>query len=88
MVHDIDFAVLPKNSDFEPWREEVKRRVEGIGGKVISFGEVTSNFLYKGVQINFFPCPSDDAWGVTLMWATGPKVHTMGMTIKARKKGC
>jgi DNA polymerase/3'-5' exonuclease PolX len=24
---------------------------------------------------------------VTLMWATGPKGHTIGMTIKAEKKG-
>jgi DNA polymerase/3'-5' exonuclease PolX len=24
---------------------------------------------------------------VTLMWATGPKGHTIGMTIKARNKG-
>src|SRR5215472_12485966 len=87
VVHDIDFAVIPKDDDFERWRETVKKRVEGIGGTVISFGEVISDFSYRGVQVNLFLCPSKAAWGVTLMWATGPKGHTIGMTIKARKKG-
>lgn len=86
-VHDIDFAVLPKGREFEAWREEVKRRVEDIGGSVISFGQVISNFLYSEVQVNLFICPIKDSWGVTLMWATGPKGHTIGMTIKARDKG-
>jgi DNA polymerase/3'-5' exonuclease PolX len=87
VVHDIDFAVIPKGDDFAEWKEEVKKRVEKIGGRVISFGEVISDFLYKGVQVNFFLCPGPDSWGVTLMWATGPKGHTIGMTIKARNKG-
>jgi DNA polymerase/3'-5' exonuclease PolX len=87
VVHDVDFAVIPKGRDYEAWRADVKRRVEEIGGQVITFGEVISNFLYKGVQINLFICPGPDSWGVTLMWATGPKGHTIGMTIKARGKG-
>ncbi len=87
MVHDIDFAVIPKGIDFGAWRERVKERVKRIGGTVISFGEVISNFLYRGVQVNLFLCPSETVWGVTLMWATGPKGHTIGMTIKARNKG-
>jgi DNA polymerase/3'-5' exonuclease PolX len=87
VVHDVDFAVIPRGRGFEAWREKVKRRVESIGGSVISFGEVISNFLYRGVQVNLFICPSRDSWGVTLMWATGPKGHTIGMTIKARNKG-
>ncbi len=44
------------------------------------------DFLYREVQVNLFVCPSEDSWGVTLMWATGPKGHTIGMTIKAQKK--
>jgi len=87
IVHDVDFAVLPKGREFEAWRKEVKRRVEDIGGSVISFGQVISNFLYRDVQVNLFICPRRDSWGVTLMWATGPKGHTIGMTIKARGKG-
>ncbi len=87
IVHDIDFAVVPKGDDFGVWREEMKERVKSLGGTVISFGEVISNFLYRGVQVNLFLCPSVDSWGVTLMWATGPKGHTIGMTVKARKKG-
>jgi DNA polymerase/3'-5' exonuclease PolX len=87
VVHDVDFAVIPKGDDFAKWKEMVKERVEKIGGRVISFGEVISDFLYKGVQVNFFLCPGLDSWGVTLMWATGPKGHTIGMTIKARNKG-
>ena len=86
-VHDIDFAVVPKGVDFGVWRKEVRERVKSIGGTVIVFGEVISNFLYRGVQVNLFICPSEAAWGVTLMWATGPKGHTIGMTIKARNKG-
>jgi len=37
--------------------------------------------------VNLFLCPGPESWGVTLMWATGPKGHTIGMTIKARNKG-
>ncbi len=87
VVHDVDFAVVPKGRDFGSWREAVKERVGKMGGEVVSFGEVISNFAYRGVQVNLFICPSVDSWGVTLMWATGPKGHTIGMTIKARSKG-
>jgi DNA polymerase/3'-5' exonuclease PolX len=87
VVHDIDIAVIPKGADFDLWRGKVTKRVIEIGGKVISFGAVISNFLYDGVQVNLFLCPSEDSWGATFMWATGPKGHTIGMTIKARDKG-
>lgn len=87
VVHDVDFAVIPMGDDFASWRKEVEQRVVKIGGTVTSFGEVISNFLYKGAQVNLFLCPGEDSWGVTLMWATGPKGHTIGMTIKARNKG-
>jgi DNA polymerase/3'-5' exonuclease PolX len=87
VVHDIDFAVIPKGDDLGKWREEVKERVAKIGGSVASFGDVISNFQYRGVQVNLFLCPGPDSWGVTLMWATGPTGHTIGMTIKAKKKG-
>ena len=87
VVHDIDFAVIPKGDDVGKWREAVKKRVTKIGGAVVTFGDVISNFSYKGVQINLFICPGPDSWGVTLMWATGPTGHTIGMTIKAKKKG-
>ena len=87
LVHDIDFAVIPKGDEFGAWRETVRKRVTSIGGTVITFGEVMSNILYRDVQVNLFLCQNKDAWGVTLMWATGPKGHTIGMTIKARSKG-
>jgi DNA polymerase/3'-5' exonuclease PolX len=87
VVHDIDFAVIPKGDDFGKWKEEVKKRVAKIGGVVITFGEVISDFAYRGAQVNLFLCPGPESWGVTLMWATGPKGHTIGMTIKARDKG-
>lgn len=86
VVHDIDFAVIPKG-EFTRWKAKVEERVQEIGGRTISFGIVISDFIYKGVQVNFFICPSEDSWGVTYMWATGPKGHTIGMTIKARDKG-
>lgn len=87
VVHDIDFAVIPSDNDFSEWKEKVKRRVESFGGKVLSFGETISDFSYRGVQVNLFLCPSEESWGITLMWATGPKGHTIGMNIKARNKG-
>jgi DNA polymerase/3'-5' exonuclease PolX len=87
VVHDIDIAVIPKGADFDVWKGKVMKRVTEIGGKVISFGAVISNFLYDGVQVNLFFCPGADSWGATFMWATGPKGHTIGMTIKARGKG-
>jgi DNA polymerase (family 10) len=87
VVHDIDFAVIPEGDDFAKWKKLMTKRVLKIGGKVITFGEVISDFLYKGVQVNLFLCPGPKSWGVTLMWATGPKGHTIGMTIKARNKG-
>lgn len=87
VVHDVDFAVIPKGKDFAKWKETVKERVEGIGGSTIVFGEQISDFVYRGVQVNLFLCPGPKSWGVTYMWATGPKGHTIGMTIKARDKG-
>jgi len=87
VVHDVDFAVIPKGKDYAKWKDKVEKRVAEIGGRKIVFGEAISDFLYKGVQVNLFICPSEDSWGVTLMWATGPKGHTIGMTIKARNKG-
>jgi DNA polymerase/3'-5' exonuclease PolX len=87
IVHDIDFAVIPKGKSFGAWKDKVTLRVREMGGQVVSFGEVISNFRYRGVQVNLFICLHDDAWGVTQMWATGPKGHTIGMTIKARDKG-
>jgi len=87
VVHDIDFAVVPKGGNFGVWKDRITRRVVEIGGKVTSFGDAISNFIYKGVQVNLFLCLNEDAWGVTQMWATGPKGHTIGMTIKARDRG-
>ena len=87
IVHDIDIAVIPKGKAFGQWKDRVVKRVTEIGGRVTSFGETISNFIYMGVQINLFICLNADAWGVTQMWATGPKGHTIGMTIKARDRG-
>jgi len=87
IVHDIDFAVMPKGKNFGKWKDEVTRRVIEVGGEVSSFGEVISGFRYKGAQVNLFLCLNEGAWGVTQMWATGPKGHTIGMTIKAKGKG-
>jgi len=87
IVHDIDFAIVPKGRAFGPWKAKAIKRVIEIGGSVTSFGETISNFVYRGVQINLFICLNEDAWGVTQMWATGPKGHTIGMTIKARERG-
>lgn len=86
-VHDIDFAVIPKGRNFGAWKDAVTRKVREIGGEVVSFGEVISNFRYRGAQVNLFLCLNEDAWGVTQMWATGPKGHTIGMTIKAQNRG-
>ena len=87
VVHDIDFAVIPGLENFNAWREQVKRRVTEMGGTVKSFGDTIADFIYRDVQVNLFLCPSEESWGVTLMWATGPKGHTIGMNIKARSKG-
>jgi len=87
IVHDIDIAVIPKEKAFGSWKDKVTKRVSEIGGRVTSFGDTITNFAYRGVQINLFICLNEDAWGVTEMWATGPKGHTIGMTIKARDRG-
>jgi len=87
VVHDVDFAVIPRGKNFAAWKESVKARVEKMGGSVIEFGETIAGFRYKGVQVNLFLCPGPNSWGPTYMWATGPKGHTIGMTIKAQKKG-
>jgi DNA polymerase/3'-5' exonuclease PolX len=87
VVHDIDLAVIPKGRSFGLWKERVTQRVEAMGGEVATFGEVITNFRYRGAQVNLFLCMNRDAWGVTEMWATGPRGHTIGMTIKARDRG-
>ena len=85
VVHDIDFAVIPKET-FNVWKMKISARMTTIGGTVKTFGETMTDFIYRGVQLNLFICPGEDSWGVTLMWATGPKGHTIGMTLKAQKK--
>ena len=87
VVHDIDFAVVPNIKQFGLWKDAMTKRVHEAGGRVVSFGDVITNFRYKGAQINLFLCMNESAWGVTQMWATGPKGHTIGMTIKARDRG-
>lgn len=87
LVHDIDFAVIPSDSNYAAWKDKMKQRVGAIEGKVISFGDTICDFLFREVQVNLFICPNEDVWGMTLMWATGPKGHTIGMNIKARNKG-
>ena len=87
IVHDVDFAIVPKAKSFGVWKDQMTRRVAEMGGRVTSFGDTISNFVYRGVQVNLFICLNEDAWGVTQMWATGPKGHTIGMTIKARDRG-
>ena len=87
VVHDIDFAVVPREKSFGIWKGLVTQRIGELGGKVVSFGDTISNFIYKGAQVNLFLCLNEDAWGVTQMWATGPKGHTIGMTVKARNRG-
>jgi DNA polymerase/3'-5' exonuclease PolX len=86
VVHDIDIAVLPADEDFDKWKEKTTARVIEIGGTVKNVGETMTDFLYRGAQVNLFICPGEDSWGVTLMWATGPKGHTIGLTLKARRK--
>jgi len=86
VVHDIDFAVIPAKDNLAAWKEEVTKRVEAIGGSSKTFSDTMSDYLYRGVQVNLFLCPAENSWGVTLMWATGPKGHTIGMTLKAQKK--
>lgn len=87
VVHDVDFAVIPKDASYWAWKGKVASRISGIGGSVITLGETIAGFSYRGAQVNLFLCPDADSWGVTLMWATGPKGHTIGMTYKARAKG-
>ena len=86
VVHDVDFAVIPGSERLEEWKEKISERVTAMGGSPKQVGDVICDFLYRGVQVNLFICPGEDSWGVTLMWATGPKGHTIGMTIKAQKK--
>jgi DNA polymerase/3'-5' exonuclease PolX len=85
IVHDIDLAVIPSIEDRNVWKEELRQRANEIGGKMISSGDVISNIRYRDVQVNLF-LGNELGWGATLMWATGPKGHTIGMNIKARSK--
>jgi len=86
IVHDVDFAVIPGIENYSVWKESISERVVTIGGAPKIMGDVICDLLYRNVQVNLFICPGEDSWGVTLMWATGPKGHTIGMTIKAQKK--
>ena len=87
IVHDIDFAVIPSIADMLLWKEKLEERAKQIGGIVNSFGETICDLTFKDSQVNLFLCRDEDTWGVVLMWATGPKGHTIGLTIKARNKG-
>ena len=86
-IHDIDFAVIPKGPNFSEWENSLRKRINEIGGSVITFGDVICDLRYRDVQVNLFVCLNEEYWGVLYMWATGPKGHTIGMNIKAEKKG-
>ena len=87
VVHDIDFAVIPSIVDLSVWKEELEERSKRIGAVMNSFGDTICDLTFKNAQVNLFLCKDEDSWGVVLMWATGPKGHTIGMTIKAQSKG-
>ncbi len=87
IVHDIDIAVIPSDEELRRWIQKLKSKVAEIGGRVISTSDTICDLEFKGAQVNLFLCPNEDAWGVALMWATGPKGHTIGLTLKARGKG-
>ncbi|MHB8567532.1 MAG: nucleotidyltransferase family protein [Nitrososphaerales archaeon] len=87
VIHDIDFAVIPSLDDFTSWTSKLRERIAQIGGSTITLGDTICDLQFKSVQVNLFICSSEDTWGVVLLWATGPKGHTIGLTIKARAKG-
>ena len=87
VVHDIDFAVMPSIADVPLWKEKLEERTKQIGAIMNSFGETICDLTFKDSQVNLFLCKDEDTWGVVLMWATGPKGHTIGLTIKAQNKG-
>jgi DNA polymerase/3'-5' exonuclease PolX len=88
IVHDIDLAVMPNSTaDFGAWGKTLRKRVSEIGGSVVTLGDVICNIRYRDVQVNLFVCMNENYWGLLFMWATGPKGHTIGMNIKAEKKG-
>ncbi|MGI0090577.1 MAG: hypothetical protein ACREBS_02605 [Nitrososphaerales archaeon] len=87
IIHDIDYAVIPKGGSVLAWEAELKKRVQEVGGSVVTVGDIICNLRFKGVQVNLFVCTDEAYWGVLYMWATGPKGHTIGMNIKAEKKG-
>lgn len=87
VIHDIDFAVIPNDENFTAWKSNLSKRATEIGGSVVTTGEYICNLRYRDVQLNLFVCLNEEYWGVLYMWATGPKGHTIGMNIKAEKKG-
>jgi len=87
IVHDIDFAVIPSIADLSTWKGKLGERCKEIGAALVSFGENICDLNFEDSQLNLFLCKDEDTWGVVLMWATGPKGHTIGLTIKAQKKG-
>lgn len=87
IIHDIDFAVIPSIGDISLWKEKLEERARQIDATIISFGETICDLTFKDTQVNLFLCKDEDTWGVVLMWATGPKGHTIGLTIKAENKG-
>ncbi len=87
IVHDVDLAIIPYTTDIPAWEAALRKRVGEIGGSIVTAGDVICNARYRDIQINLFVCTNEEYWGVLFMWATGPKGHTIGMNIKAEKKG-
>lgn len=87
IVHDIDIAVIPSIDSFSEWERAFRNRVAALGCTVLSMGDAICNFRFRDVQVNLFVCRDERYWGVLYMWATGPRGHTIGMNIKAEKKG-
>jgi DNA polymerase/3'-5' exonuclease PolX len=79
IIHDIDLVGIPLGQS-----EELERFVDAAGATLDSFGEQYAYITFRETQINIL-LTTPTSWGASLMWATGPKGHQIGMNIKAKK---
>jgi hypothetical protein len=78
-IGDIDVVLIPNN-------------MSGLKAKVLSIdptahgGDVKIFFEYGGRKVNLF-FTNDDAWGATLLEATGSSSYIIGLRMKVKKRG-
>lgn len=76
-IGDVDMVVLPTPS-FKGWQRAVLGSAKN--------GQASRRGLIEGILFDFY-LTTEEAWGATLLHATGPRQRNIAYRVKAKKMG-